>query len=153
MKYTFVDDAGHKRTVNIPQEYITLNTHALGITEQEAIDMWLSDEGYIVNPVVQELTEKAKQNGVGSAGVASRPKNTRRQVARKPDYEKRWLIKYAAEALEDVVDNEPAYWNGDEKIELPHLDNIEITNPERIISFTLGENDYSFTLTKHRKKK
>jgi len=32
-------------------------------------------------------------------------------------------------------------------------ENVEITNKERVISFTCGENSFSFTLTQHRKAK
>lgn len=31
--------------------------------------------------------------------------------------------------------------------------NVNLVNPEREITFTVGENEYSLTLTKHRKKK
>lgn len=33
------------------------------------------------------------------------------------------------------------------------IDNVKVTNEQKEITFSIGENEYSLTLTKHRKKK
>ena len=128
MKYTFTDKDGKQRTVNIPDEDIRRSKSALGLSNKEAIDMWLVDEGYLTNSVVEELNAKAKANGV-SAGTK------KRTVHRKEDPVKRALIA----SLFDYIQ------------EYAGVANAAVRNPERIISFTLGDDTYEITLSKKRK--
>ena len=136
MKYTFITEAGTEKTVNIPDQVFTQGRKE-GLTHRETIDRYLSDEGYIVDPVVAELTQKAKTNG---AGV--RAKGTeRKKPTRKPDETKRLLIQMFKDALYENV------------IEEFTISNIEVTNIERIIAFQIGEDKYELTLSKKRKPK
>lgn len=128
MKYTFADKNGKQRTVNIPEEDIKRSKSAFGLSNKEAIDMWLVDEGYLENPVVEELNAKAKANGV-NAGAK------KRTVRRKEDPIKRALIA----SLFDYI----LMYDG--------VDSAAVRNPERIISFTLGDDTYEITLSKKRK--
>lgn len=128
MKYTFADKDGKQRTVNIPDEDIKRAKSAYGLSNKEAIDMWLVDEGYLENPVVEELNAKAKANGVGAG-------TKKRTVRRKEDPIKRQLIATLFDSLK--------IWDG--------IYNAEIRNPERIISFSLGHDTYEITLSKKRK--
>lgn len=128
MKYTFADKDGKQCTVNIPDDDIKRAKSAYGLSNKEAIDMWLVDEGYLSNPVVEELNAKAKANGVKGG-------SKKRTVRRKEDPIKRALIA----SLFDCI----LTCNG--------VDNAEIRNPERIISFTLGDDTYEITLSKKRK--
>lgn len=129
MKYTFADKDGKQRTVNIPDDDIKRAKSAYGLSNKEAIDMWLVDEGYLSDPTVEELNAKAKANGVKGGGAA------KRTVRRKEDPIKRALIA----SLFDCI----LTCNG--------VDNAEIRNPERIISFSLGDDTYEITLSKKRK--
>ena len=135
MKYTFITDEGREKTVNIPDETLAKHRRA-GMSMREAIELFLSDEGYIVNPVVAELTAKAKANGVNNAGKTSSGK--RKPPTRKPDMVKRMIIaglsKYLGEAYEEVK-------------------NVEVTNIERVIAFSIGDDKYELTLSKKRKPK
>lgn len=128
MKYTFTDKDGKQRTVNIPEEDIRRSKSAFGLSNKEAIDMWLVDEGYLTNPVVEELNAKASANKV------SAPR--KRSVKRKEDPIKREIIA----SLFDYMQNNFKGFN-----------NIIVRNPERIISFTLGNDTYEITLSKKRK--
>ena len=65
---------------------------------------------------------------------------------RKPNEEKRALIAAIASCLEDFHRN-------DEEDLVSHVDLVEIANVEREITFKIGENAYSLTLTLHRKPK
>ena len=132
MKYTFTDDSGKQKTVAIPDDYISKSKKDLGLSTKEALDMYLADEGYITNPVVAELTAKAKANGVGGAT------KSRKAPKRKEDPIKRSLIK----AIESFVNE---YDGG-------AADSVAVVNPERIVSFTLGNDTYELTLSKKRKK-
>ena len=128
MKHTFVDKNGKQRTVNIPDDDIKRSKSAFGLSNKEAIDMWLVDEGYLTDPVVEELNAKAKANGVGAG-------TKKRTVRRKEDPVKRALIA----SLFDYIQ------------EYAGVENATVRNPERIISFTLGDDTYEITLSKKRK--
>lgn len=128
MKYTFADKDGKQRTVNIPDDDIKRAKSAYGLSNKEAIDMWLVDEGYLSDPVVEELNAKAKANGVKGG-------SKKRTVRRKEDPIKRQLIATLFDSLK--------IWDG--------IYNAEIRNPERIISFSLGHDTYEITLSKKRK--
>lgn len=131
MKYEF-----DGKLINIPDDYIARNRKALGLSVQECIDMYLSDEGYVENEVVEDLTNKAKRNGVnGGKGAGAR--KPRKAPTRKPDEIKRALIANLSE-----------YVSGLDKIK-----NLEVTNIERVIAFEIGEDKYEITLSKKRKPK
>ena len=135
MKYTFTNIDGHEKTVNIGEDVLTQGKRE-GLSTRETIDRFLSDEGYIVDPTVRELTEKAKSNGINNAGKVSSGK--RKAPTRKPDLVKRMLIeglsKYMSEAYAEVK-------------------NVQVTNIERIIAFSIGDDNYELTLSKKRKPK
>ena len=127
MKYT-VDG----KTYNIDDKFINKTRRAYGVSVKEAIMMYLSDEGILVDPQVEALTAKAKVNGAGaSAGKG------RRKVSRKPDETKRSLIS----ALNEFINS------------LDNTDNVSVVNVERIISFSIGNDTYELTLSKKRKPK
>ena len=128
MKYTFADKDGKQRTVNIPDDDIKRAKSAYGLSNKKAIDMWLVDEGYLENSVVKELNAKAKANGVGAGAK-------KRTVRRKEDPIKREIIA----SLFDYI----LMYDG--------VDSAAVRNPERIISFTLGNDTYEITLSKKRK--
>ena len=128
MKYTFADKDGKQRTVNIPDDDIKRAKSAYGLSNKEAIDMWLVDEGYLENPVVEELNAKAKANGVGAG-------TKKRTVRRKEDPVKRALIASLFDCIQEYAGVESA----------------TVRNPERIISFSLGDDTYEITLSKKRK--
>ena len=136
MKHTFITAEGREKTVNIPDEVLAQGRKE-HLSVKETIDRYLSDEGYIVDPIVAELTAKAKANGVNTAGRASGEKKPRKAPTRKPDETKRALI----QALFEFV-------NG-----YAGTDNVEVTNIERMIAFSIGEDKYEITLSKKRKPK
>lgn len=128
MKYTFADKDGKQRTVNIPDDDIKRAKSAYGLSNKEAIDMWLVDEGYLSDPVVEELTAKAKVNG-------PRAETKKRTVRRKEDPVKRALIASLFDHIQEYAG----------------VENAAVRNPERIISFTIGDDTYEITLSKKRK--
>lgn len=128
MKYTFADKDGKQRTVNIPDDDIKRAKSAYGLSNKEAIDMWLVDEGYLTDPTVEELNAKAKANGVKGG-------SKKRTVRRKEDPVKRALIASLFDYIQEYAGVEDA----------------TVRNPERIISFSLGDDMYEITLSKKRK--
>lgn len=134
MKYTFTNIDGKEKTVNIGEDVLAQGRRE-GLSMRETIDRFLSDEGYVVDPTVTELTNKAKANGVNNAGKVSSGK--RKAPTRKPDMVKRALIVALNDFLCDYAEAE----------------DVEVTNIERIIAFSIGDDNYELTLSKKRKPK
>ncbi|MBQ2175770.1 MAG: hypothetical protein II453_12170 [Alphaproteobacteria bacterium] len=126
MKYNF-----NGKEINIPDAEIQHNMKALGISEKEAIDMWLDDNDYTENEVVEELTKKAKT--VKRYEQADKPRK-KTVKERKVDEEKKHLINILVTSL-----------NGE-------VSNISVKN-EAEISFVCNENSYTVKLVKHRPPK
>ena len=123
------------KSIRISDAEIEKNMRLLDISKDEAIQMWLEDNDYATNEVVEELTKKAKENKINhEARAEKRNKVTKRE--RKPDEEKQLIV---AEIAKFLAEKEGF--------------SVEIRNKEREISLIVGENDYSITLTKHRTKK
>ncbi len=129
MKYTL-----NNKVINIPDAEIEKNARILEISKDEAVQMWLEDEGYLTNDTVEALTEKAKQNKINHEAKSTKPRKiTKRE--RKPDEEKEHLI----ELLSNCLTKEGI--------------SCEITNKSKIITFTIGENHYKLDLIKQRPPK
>lgn len=134
MKYTFTKADGSKKTVEIADEWLAKTRRALNISSSEAINLWLCDNDYITDEEQQALNQKAT---AANAGMRVQAKE-RKKPTRKPDDLKRMLIaglaKYMSEAYDEVK-------------------NVEVTNIERMIAFSIGDDQYEITLTKKRKPK
>lgn len=137
LKHTFIAVDGKPKTVNIPDSVLAQGRKER-LSVSETIERYLSDEGYIVDPTVAELTNKAKAAGVNGAGRAQgEAKKKRKAPQRKPDLVKREVIKSLAEFLEGVE----------------NIKDLQVTNVERMIAFSIGEDKYEITLSKKRKPK
>ena len=132
MKYTFTTENGTEKTINIPDE-VFVQGRKEGLSNRETIERYLSDEGYIVDPTVVELTAKAKANGAGVRAKGT----TRKKPTRKPDDVKRMLVQTLFECID----------------ELGMTKNVEVTNIERMIAFSIGDDNFELTLSKKRKPK
>lgn len=140
MKYTFTTETGSEKTITIP-DAVLVQGRKEGLSNRETIERYLSDEGYIIDPVVAELTAKAKANGTGAKASSGK----RKAPTRKPDDVKRALIA----SLYD-------YLNGLGHTDVEHINmihDIQVTNIERIIAFEIGDDKFELTLSKKRKPK
>lgn len=140
MKHTFITADGREKTINIPDEELTQGRKE-GLSVKETIERYLSDEGYVIDPTVEELTKKAKANGMNTAGRAQGEKKPRKAPQRKPDYTKRAIVEILADVIKEM----------DISGVTPH--DVEVTNIERMIAFAIGEDKYELTLSKKRKPK
>ena len=137
LKHTFIAADGKPKTVTIPDDVLAQGRKER-LSVSETVARYLSDEGYIVDPTVAELTDKAKAAGVNGAGRQQGGGGKKRKApTRKPDDTKRMLIK----ALENCIST------------LGICENVEVTNIERVIAFSIGEDKYELTLSKKRKPK
>lgn len=123
------------KNINIPDEYIEKNMRNLGISRQECVEMYLSDEGFITNDEIIAMSEKAKTAGAGAKATGEKAK--RKPPVRQPDEVKRAMVAALAEFI-----------SGQDGVT-----NAEVTNIERMIAFELGGDKFEITLTKKRKPK
>ena len=77
MKYNF-----NGKTVNIPDVEIEKSMKILDLTKDQAIEMWLEDEGYLDNEEQMELTQKAKENKI--TATIHNARDTNKSKASKP---------------------------------------------------------------------
>lgn len=128
-----------KRTIKIPEADIKRSVEKLGITQEEAIQVWLEDEGYLENAEQEALEAKAKKNRITATihqAKAETPKQkTQKERVHKEDPTKELIIAETAKFLEKYAEN------------------IQITNVGKLISFKIGEDDYEFNLIRKRKPK
>ena len=110
----------------------------LKISEFEAIEMWLEDNGYLVNEEQNALDMKAKGNKVKLATSTEKPKvKTQRERTQKEQPEKEFLITNFQELL----------------LALPGVDNIVCENKAKLITFDYKGATYKLDLVQKRKSK
>ena len=122
------------RNIRIPDADLTRLETTLHLTHDEAIQLWLEDEGYVENAVVEELTAKAKENKINKGAKSDKPRK-KSTKERKPDEEKEKIIQIVANALENA--GIPA----------------EIVNKSKLLTFSIGENRYKLDLIRQRPPK
>lgn len=110
----------------------------LKISEFEAIEMWLEDNGYLVNEEQNALDMKAKGNKVKLATSTEKPKaKTQKERVVKSNPDKEYIIGVIAEFLEEIVGK----------------DNVNIENKAKLITFNYKGEDYKLDLVQKRKSK
>ena len=128
MKYDF-----NGKILNISDAEINKSVKLLGITQEEAVQLWLDDNDYTINETVEELTEKSKKNIKRYEQSDKKRKASTKE--RKVDEEKKRFLngfRIFAEGLGAIVTS---------------------TKNEAEFSFTFGENAYTVKLVKHRPSK
>ena len=125
----------------IDEKWIQNAMKTLDISREEAIEMWNDDHDIDAGKAKDFDLDPAKQKVVKEmtkAGGKARAKETKPRE-RKPNDEKRTII----QDLNDFLVNSCQ----------DYINLVEIVNVEREITFKIGENAYSLTLTCHRKPK
>lgn len=117
----------------LPENVIKNYMEKLGISEQEAIELYNCDIGEYSNAEQEQLQKKAAAVGTGTfVGAATGPRpNRSKKVA---DLTKVWIINELFATIFEIADA------------------ASIKNPEKYIDFTLNGENYSLNLVKHRKK-
>lgn len=127
------------KRVNIPDQEIRNSMAMLGLTQREAVQMWLEDEGYEVNPEQEALEQKAKDNRITATihqAKSEVKQKTQRERVKKDDPTKEGIIKAIAEMLPTL-----------------NAENIEVVNAGKIITFTIGADKYKLDLIRQRPPK
>ena len=127
------------KEVKIPDEEIKNLMDKLELTEQEAIQTWLEDEGYEVNEEVERLTAKAKANGTARVNARANVENKKTTRERKANPVKEEIIQILANALKNSQN-------------LP-INTIKIENIGKIITFKVENREFKLDLIEKRQKK
>lgn len=90
-----------------------------------------------------EMTDKEKKSLKSATKGAKSDKAKREYKPREKDKEKLWLIDTICKNL-SIYDFEQSEFK---------IKNVQIVNDVKEITFTVGENEYSLSLIKHRKPK
>lgn len=126
----------NEKDINIPDKDILHLMETMKLqNEEEAIKIWLEDEGYLHNEEQEELCRKAKANRITATIHKAREKApSKRTTAQNPTKEK--IIKAAAIMLEQLG-----------------AVNINIENVSKLITFTIDNNNFKLDLIQKREKK
>ena len=119
---------------NIEKEQeIQRHMQVLGLTREQAEQLWEEDNSDYCSEEMAEMERKAKANRRYEQSDKPRVKAKREP---KIDQEKVKIINFLMRVLADS-----------------DVSQLEVKNPQREIAFQFNGEDYSLTLTKHRAKK
>ena len=128
--------------IQMPDEkWIQSTMKTLDLTREEALEMWCDDHDidmgkakeFDLDPEKQKVVKQMTKAGGKARATESKPRE------RKPNEEKRQIIRSLTDFLVETDEIS--------------VTSPEIANVEREITFEIGENAYSLTLTLHRKPK
>lgn len=137
MRYDF-----NGKMVNIPDQEIEKAMKNLNLSKDEAIEMWLEDEGYIDNPEQLELCQKAKDNKITATihqASGDRPKKQSKPKTVKVSSEKQDLFTLLEVTLDDYCKE-----MGGKRT---------ILNPNKLIQVELNGKTFKIDLIEQRKPK
>lgn len=119
------------------EQEIQKHMQVLGLTREQAEQLWEDDNSDFVSEEMAEMERKAKANR--RYAQSGKPRAKAKQEP-KIDQEKANIIDFICGCMLNNT-------------HIMQLDDIEVVNPQREITFRVGENEYSLVLTKHRPKK
>ncbi|MDD4849005.1 MAG: hypothetical protein PHR53_09645 [Bacteroidales bacterium] len=134
------------------QLWLNETMRKLDCTLDEALDIWAEDNAIDRGEKTDFDLTPEQQKNVKQYIKAKKPpcysmeNAAKKRAPRKPNDEKRDIINKISGSMY-------SFHQYDEGTPAEFVENIEIVNAEREITFTIGENEYSLTLTCHRKPK
>lgn len=137
MRYNF-----NGKSINIPDVELEKSMKILGMTKEEAIEMWLEDEGYLDNEEQAELEQKAKENKITAtihgASATEKKKQSKPKIVKVSD-EKQRLFKELSSAIKEYCIDEGGKW--------------EILKENKLIQVEIGGKTFKIDLIEQRKPK
>ena len=128
------------KVVRIPMAEINKSMTLLGLTKDEAIQMYLEDEGYLENDEQTALERKAKENRITAtihqAKSTEVKQKTQKERVKNADPTKEGVIKAIAEMLPNL-----------------NATDIVIVNEGKLITFKIGADKYKVDLIRNRPPK
>lgn len=131
----YIDKEINGKIVKIPLPEISKYMAKLDLTENEAMELWLTDNDYMDNEEVNRLSQQAKENKVNIRAERDEPRK-KREVTKKENPTKEGIIKEVAEMLGTLG-----------------AVNIKITNISKLIEFEMDGNNFKLDLIQKRQPK
>lgn len=125
----------NEKSVKIPDETIKKYIDKLSLTKDEAIALYLEEEGYQVNAEYEELDKKAKQVKILKGAKAETPSKPRKPRTVKISDEKQELFAFVQNAL----------------IEEYSADNVKVIKENKLFTITIGDKVFKIDLIEQRK--
>ena len=122
------------KAIKIPMPDIVNYMQKLELTQDEAIELWLTDNDYMDNEEVDRLSKQAKDNKVNIRAESGERK--KREVTKKENPTKEGIIKEVAAMLEKIG-----------------AVNIKITNISKLVEFEMDGNNFKLDLVQKRQPK
>lgn len=119
-------------------EVIKQYMESLQISLEEATQLWEDDQEDYIGEDGEEMTAKAKS--IKRYEQSAEPRKERKPREIKKDEEKLSIISELKIFLSELA-------------EKTTLENVQVVNDQKEITFKIGTNEYSVTLTKHRPPK
>ena len=133
IKYEF-----NGKKLNIPKAEIEKSMKVLGLSKDDAIQMWLEDEGYLENEEQENLCKLAKENKITAtihqASGKTEKKQSKPRTVKISD-EKQALFKDLVDFLTESNQN------------------VEILKENKLIQVKIGENTFKIDLIEQRSPK
>lgn len=131
------------KKVKIPDAEIEKSMKILELTKDEAIEMWLEDEGYLDNDEQTELDKKAKDSGIlhtihGAGDKKERKKSDKPKVVKVSD-EKKALFTEIKENLECFAEESGG--------------KVTVEKENKLIIFEINGKTFKIDLIEQRAKK
>ena len=132
MRYDF-----NGKMLNIPDEEIAKAMKNLDLSKEEAIEMWLEDEGYLENEEQENLCKLAKENKI-TATIHNASEGKKRQS--KPRTVK--ISDEKQKLFNEILENLYKY-----------NENVEVLKENKLIQVKIGEKVFKIDLIEQRKPK
>jgi hypothetical protein len=134
MNYNF-----NGKSITISDTEIKQLMDGLKITKQEAIELWLSDNGYEVNEEQQKLDETASKVHINKDIIQQKPKKERKKPEIKVSDEKKEIFNVILNNLRDIYDR-------------PN-EKVEILNENKLISCEINGIKFKIDIIQCRQSK
>lgn len=127
----------NEKIVKVSTKYIYNMIENLNIDMEDALLTWLEDEGYLDNEEQLELCELAKENKSNKivGAKTTEKKKTQKERVKKENPTKEMIIAEIAKILPNFATN------------------IIVENAGKLITFSIGNDDFKLDLVQKRKKK
>ena len=128
------------KEVRIPDKDIERLMSTMKIDQEEAVEIWLEDEGYLINDEQEELCAKAKENKSNKIVKAKKEKQpivlkNKKEKVVKDNPVKESIITAVAELLQGIAAD------------------VNIENKAKIITFKIDDREFKIDLVEKRKPK
>lgn len=126
----------NNKEVKASTQYIEKISKNLNVDTEEAVLIWLEDEGYLINEEQEELNKVTKNTRIGKVvGAKAEKVKTQKERVKKENPTKEMIIAEIAKILPNFAEN------------------IVIENAGKLITFNIGEDAFKLDLVQKRKSK